>query len=482
VGKTIQYVTSAGIVTLNHTVGGNVFLSASPVTVNDGLHIKVNQKNHGMHSNQNTVTLTDIESDIQPTELAADYDSTSTGSIIVDDGTEFASFENVGVGSTNLGYIKVGSEILSYSGVVNNTLTGVTRGVDSTQTLSHSNGDFVHKYELDGVSLRRINTNHNTADATVTDATGLDHYTLKVDMSSNGVDRSVGTSLPKLHFNDTKSTGGLNILSSENIPFEVVSPIIQNITPTGTNLNAQIRTVTGSSIDGSEVPYQDKGFEEISLTSNNYMSSPRMIASRINETTSLTTLPDNKSFTLNLSFETNSPIISPIVDLDRIGMILTSNRLNNPVSDYTTDDRVKSLINDPHAFVYASQPVTLENGATSIKVHLEGHINVTSDIRAFYAIAEDENSEFIYQPFPGHTNLLATGQVIDPAKNNGLPDKLIPKTDVIAYTSKQVVWNDYEFSIDNLPTFRCFSIKLVGSGTNQAQPPRMKNLRVLALA
>ena len=482
VGKTIQYVTSAGIVTLNHAAGGNVFLSAAQVTVNDGLHIKVNQKNHGMYSNQNTVTLTDIESDVQPTELAADYDSSSTGSIIVDDGTEFASFENVGVGSTNLGYAKVGSEIVSYSGVTNNTLTGVSRGVDSTQTLSHSTGDFVHKYELDGVSLRRINTNHNTADATVTDSTGLDFYNLKVDMSTNGVDRSVGTSLPKLHFNDTKSTGGISILSSENIPFEVVSPIIQNITPTGTNLNAQIRTVTGSSIDGSEAPYEDKGFEEISLTSNNYMSSPRMIASRINETTSLTTLPDNKSFTLNLSFESNTGLLSPIVDLDRIGVILTSNRLNNPITDYSTDDRVKSLKNDPHAFVYASQPVTLENGATSIKVHLEGHINVTSDIRAFYALAEDPSDEFIYQPFPGYTNLLPTGQVIDPAKNNGLPDKALPKTDVIAYTSKQVVWNDYEFSIDNLPTFRCFSIKLVGSGTNQAQPPRMKNLRVIALA
>ncbi len=482
VGKTIQFVTGAGATDLNGQAGGNVFLSAAPVTVTDGLHIKVNQKNHGMHSNQNTVTLSDIESDIAPTELAADYDSTSTGSIIVDDGTEFASFENVGVGSTNLGYIKVGSEILSYSGVTNNTLTGVTRGVDSTQTLTHSSGDFVHKYELDGVSLRRINTDHNTADATVTDTTGLDFYNIKVDMSTNGVNRSVGTSFPKLYFNDSKSTGGLNILSSENIPFEVVTPIIQNITPTNTNLNAQIRTVTGSSIDGSESPYLDKGFEEISLTSNNYMSSPRMIASRINETTSLTTLPDNKSFTLNLSFESNTGLLSPIVDLDRVGVILTSNRLNNPITNYKTDNRVKSLINDPNAFVYASQPVTLENGATSIKIHLEGHINVTSDIRAFYAIAEDPNDEFIYQPFPGYDNLLPTGEIIDPSDNSGLPDKALPKTDVIAYTSKQVVWNDYEFSIDNLPTFRCFSIKLIGSGTNQAQPPRMKNLRVLALA
>ena len=78
--------------------------------------------------------------------------------------------------------------------------------------------------------------------------------------------------------------------------------------------------------------------------------------------------------------------------------------------------------------------------------------------------------------------MLPTGQIIDPAKNNGLPDKLTAKTDVIAYLPKEVVWNDYEYTIDNLPTFKYFSIKLIGTGTNQAQPPRVKNLRVIAIA
>ncbi len=482
VGKSIQYTAGAGATDLNGQAGGNVFLSGTPVDTTDGLHIRVNQKNHGMHTNQDVVTFTDIQSDVTPTKLSADYDSASTGSIILDDASDFASFENVGVGSTNLGYIKVGSEILSYSGVTNNTLTGVSRGVDSTKTLSHDLGDYAHKYELNGISLRRINTDHNLSDASVANAQGLNHYNVKIDTSTNGVDRSVGTSLPILHFNQKKSTGGSGVYATNNIPFEIVTPIVQNITPTGTNISGQIRTITGSSIDGSEVPYQDKGFEEISLITNNYMSSPRMIASRINETTSLPNLPDNKSFTLSLSLQSSNPAISPIVDLDRVAMIFTSNRLNNPVTDYITDNRVNSLKDDPHAFVYASQPVQLENGSTSLKIHLEAHINTTSDIRAFYALIEDPNEELVYQPFPGYDNLLSTGQVIDPAKNSGLPDKLTAKTDVIAYTSDQVIWNDYEFSIDNLPTFRNFSIKLVGSGTNQAQPPRMKNLRVLALA
>ena len=168
--------------------------------------------------------------------------------------------------------------------------------------------------------------------------------------------------------------------------------------------------------------------------------------------------------------------------MDRVGVILTSNRINNPIDDWIADKRVNTLKDDPNAFVYASKPSTLKEGATGIKIHLEAHINTFSEIRAFYAITEDPNDELIYQPFPGYPNLLATGQIIDPAKNTGLPDKLVPKTDKIAYTSNQVVWNDYEFTIDDLPTFKTFSIKLVGTGTNQAQPPRMKNLRVIALA
>ena len=435
-----------------------------------------------MYSSQNTVTIDGVDTDVPTTQLAAEYSYTSTGSIVLDDATNFAEFENVGVGSTNLGYVKIGTEILSYSGVTANTLTGVTRGVDSTRTLTHDADDYAHKYELDGVSLRRINTNHNLADASVTDPIGLDYYNIKVDMSSNGINRSTGTSLPKLKFNQTKSTGSINVLSTENIPFEVVTPIIQNITPTGTNVTAQIRTVTSTSVDGSESPFVDKGFQDISIVGDNYMSSPRMIASRINETTSLPTLPDNKSFTLNLSLSAVDESLSPVVDLDRMAVILTSNRLNQPITDYVTDNRINTLKDDPNAFVYASKPITLESGATGVKIHLEGHINLTSDLRAFFAISESPNDELIYQPFPGYDNLLSTGQIIDPAKSSGLPDKALPKTDVIAYTPDQVVWNDYEFTIDNLPTFRYFSIKLVGTGTNSAQPPRVRKLRVIALA
>ena len=117
-----------------------------------------------------------------------------------------------------------------------------------------------------------------------------------------------------------------------------------------------------------------------------------------------------------------------------------------------------------------------------IRDSLEGHINVTSDLRALYAISEGPEDELIYQLFPGYDNLDVNGAIKDIAKNSGLPDKKIPKTDVLAHGSDDLPFTDYEFSVDDLPEFRYFSIKIVGTGTDQAYPPRIRDLRAIALA
>ena len=48
------------------------------------------------------------------------------------------------------------------------------------------------------------------------------------------------------------------------------------------SISGKIRTVSGSSVDGTEESYIDQGYEQISLNTNNYLSSPRIIASKIN--------------------------------------------------------------------------------------------------------------------------------------------------------------------------------------------------------
>ena len=108
--KTIQFVNSSGITTdLNYSLGGDVQVSAISV-VNDGLHIKVNHKNHGMYFDDNRVSISGALPNVRPTKLSVAYGADATTAISVDSASVFSTFENVGVGTTNKGYLLIGGE------------------------------------------------------------------------------------------------------------------------------------------------------------------------------------------------------------------------------------------------------------------------------------------------------------------------------------------------------------------------------------
>jgi hypothetical protein len=497
VGKTIQYVNSSGITTdLNSSVGGNVLILDDGIqTIADGLHVKVNHKNHGMHSRTNTVVISDVKTNLKPVKLTSNYVS---GDLDVDSVSIFSTFENVGVSSTNPGYVQIGSEILSYEGISGSSLINVSRNIDGdivtyvgNKLDTYTEGTEVYKYELNGISLRRINKQHSLEDASISDRVNFDHYYIKIDTSQDGktdllpngqVDRSVGTSFPKLYSNESRSLGGNEISATQNIQFEIIKPNIQTMSLNGTNITAKVRTVSGTSVDGSELSFTDKGYQNISLNSNNFFDSPRLICSDVNEQTKLSALPSNKSFALDLELTSASAYLSPTIDLDRTGMIFVTNRVNNHIDNYTTDNRVATLEEDPSAFVYATNPIELEAPSTSIKILVAAYVNTDSDLRALYAIQNDPSDNLVYYPFPGYNNINNLGQVIDDAVSDGRPDSKKIKSDVLDFPSKTLPYTEYEFTIDNLASFRYFSIKLVGSSSNQAFPPRLKDLRVIALA
>lgn len=76
--------------------------------------------------------------------------------------------------------------------------------------------------------------------------------------------------------------------------------------------------------------------------------------------------------------------------------------------------------------------------------------------------------------FPGYSNIDNLGNIIDKSNNNGLSNTYVTP-------SKPGEYKDYEFFVDDLPEFTSFSIKIIMSGTNQAQPPKIKDLRVIAV-
>ena len=472
--NTIQFINNSGLRTdLNASSGGGVLVDGINGVISDGVHFSVNHKNHGMNFADNRVSISDVESDILPIKLSQDLNASSTSLVSVTSVTGFDSFENVGVGTTNLGYLKIGSEIISYDSASGSSINIVERGIDGTTAKDYLSGTKVEKYELGNVSLRRINKTHNLNDVTAINPRTFDNYKVKLDMSQSGNDRSIGDSFPVLYMGETKSVGGNNVKATQNIPFEILTPQIQHMTVRGTNIDAEVRTISGSSISGDETPYIDQGFEAISISRSNYFSTPRIIASKVNEDAKLSNLPGNKSMTLRLNFGTTDSRVSPVIDTQRMSAIYTSNLVNSEIEDYVSDSRVNGLHTDPTAFQYISKEITLENPATSLKVIVDVYKDLNCDIRGFFAISNNQNFNPIYESFPGYKNIDINGQIIDVSKNDGSSDNFV---------SPDNNFKEHSFTIDELPSFKSYRVKLLLTSTNQANPPKIKNLRAIALA
>ena len=486
-GNTVMVTRSSGLTTgFNDFNGGDVQINAIDV-VDDGLHIKVNHKNHGMYFQNNLVGISNVISDIKPTRLTSAYPVTSTGGISVEDGSIFSTFEGVGIGSTNRGYAKIGDEIIEYTEVSGNVIQGIITRGPITLKQDYPTGTEVYKYELGGVNLSRINKTHDLSDVSKSDPITFDSYHVKIDMSekfnSLNDDRSDNNGYRALYFDRTQSAGGWETFATQNIPFEIVTPLVQNLTPEGTTIKSTIRTVTGQSMSGTETPWVNFGVEPVTLNEANYLDTPRLIASKLNEDAKLKDLVEgNKSVNMKLTFNTVDSRVSPMIDTQRMSIVTTSNRVNNAISDFANDPRVNTLENDPSAFQYISKEVSMTNSATSLKVIVDGYLNTFSDIRGFFAISEKEGFTPIFTPFPGYNNISGSGQIINKENNDGRSDVLVPSRNEYNFTPNETEFSSYSFTIDNLPAFRTYRLKFVLTSTSQVHAPRLSNLRVIALA
>jgi hypothetical protein len=477
--STVSYTNSSGVTT---TVGAGVTIaSITEDQYYTGKHLKVFHANHGMHSSENFVKI----SEMRPTNLEANSRTTveitpNSTSIPLVSANGFSTFENLTVDGTNPGYVIIGEEVISYTGVTGNTLTGI-----GTFSRTYASGVPVYKYQFNGVSLKRINKIHNFADVDQTiHPIDLNSYHVKIEVDDTSYD---GVAIGKdrstdLNFNSTLQAGEEGTVITNNIQFEALTPNIAHIIPANTDIQTRVRTFSGTSIGGNEKSFIDNGFTTIPLDATTYFGAPKLVCSDVNEDAFITESPGGRSFTMEFLMSTTDNRVSPVIDTIRTNVILTSNLLNNPVglttaSVYADDDRVRSLYNDPHAAVYISNPVNLQIPANSLKVLLSASRNDTNDIRVLYQLFRVDGGAQYYEFFPGYSNYQVDGQgikrVIDPSRNDGSADSFVPQTSNRSF-------REYEYSVDDLPDFTGFVIKIVMAGTNQATPPLIKDLRAIA--
>ena len=452
--------------------------------VNSGNFLEVSHFNHGMYANNNKLQLNGVKSDVSPSILTANLSvSSGSTSVSVENSSVFETFEGLPVSASNPGYVKIGDEVISYEGVSSNQLTTIGRGVEG-KVESHEINAEVQKYEFDGVSLRRINNViYDISDIEI-DSNG---YYIEVDRSATyGVNRSADTAtLPQLSFNRKLVGGGNDVFATENIQFNSVNPRFFVQAPgDSTSVSAVVRTTTGTSIDGSETSFQLLNeVEPVELNSFNNLKSTRIVCSRVNELQqpAFNNVSGRRSFTTAITLNRTDENLSPIINLKDSTVQFASNYLNRPVTNFATDSRVNSILNDPHSAIYVSNTIGLSKPASSLKVILGAFRPASSDIRVLYSLVRDDSSEIEqeFELFPGHENLVSTSdggfRVVDPALNNGKSDIKVP-----ASSANQFL--EYEFTADNLGEFSGYSIKIIMSGTDQANSPIISDLRTIALA
>ena len=481
VGSTLSYYNDSG--TLVSVAGTSITSCSNFGNPYSGKSIRVSHFDHAMYAKNNKLTLSNVGSSLSPSTLSGPLSSQEVSNISIANTSNFITFEGVPVSVTNPGYIKIENEIISYTSVGSGTLSIASngRGIESTIAIGHENGSLVYKYELNGISLRRINTTHDISDFGIE----LDEYYIEIDRSSaTGIDRTTdGTpaNMPQVCFTSEANLGDSRVLATENIQYSSIVPNYDIITPgSSTSINSIVRTISGTSVGGNETSFLDNGFEQIQLNSLNSFNSVRLVCSNNNQTTYLSNLPRNKSFTTGITLNTSDSNLSPIVYLDTSFTEFISSRLNNPVSDYASDNRVNSTLNDPHSTIYVSNTVNLVKPAKSLKVILSAYCHSSADFRVLYSLIRADSSEIdqSFELFPGYDNLSYTTtegyRVIDESKNSGRPDTFVSP-------SLDNQFLEYQFTADNLDLFTGYTIKIVMSGTNQAYPPRIKELRTIAV-
>jgi len=456
----------------------------------DGKHFKVSQFDHGMYAPNNLVTITGVDPDTPTIKLTSDLSSNGQAfNINSNDITYFSTFEGVTVSSTNPGYIKIGSEIVQYTSATGSEISGLNRGQFGTQAVPHFQGMAIQKYECGGVSLGRINKTHNIVDSGIE----IDSYYLQIetggtDFDGNflGQNRSTDDgSKPELSFNTETNIPSSNAYATENILYDTITPWVDAIVPgQACSIQTQLRSITGTSCDGTEVSFVDLGYENVQPNVKNKLNSIRMIASKPNADEYLTNIPRNRSQTLSVRLSTKNYNLSPMIFVDDASWSKYEKaRISNPVSDYIIDYKPSSILTDPHEASYTSKNIMLSQPSNTLKVILTAHRDDAADFRVMYSLLRPESGRNLltYELFPGYNNLTSDLNqdgyldVVNVINNSGLPDKFVS-------ANSENEFSEYEYTAPNVGPFIGFAVKIVMSSTKMDKYPRFKDIRAIALA
>ena len=259
--------------------------------------------------------------------------------------------------------------------------------------------------------------------------------------------------------------GGTLVQATRNILYDVIQPIVGNVLLPGCYINATLRKTGGRTIEQSETEFtlqaatKARGLE---INQDLYLESPGMVCSQINETNEMS---GSKSIALNLTMNSPFDNISPVIDTKRLSATVIANRINNPISGTTPDFKEETTNQGGSvAAKYITRPVLLENESTSLDVRLSAQVPSTAAVKMYYRVSNADDArnmdDLVWIAFNA----------------DGTPDKAVDPSD------DGITFRELQFSFQGAPTFTAFALKIVLTGTSSCYPPKVKDMRGIALA
>jgi len=376
---------------------------------------------------------------------------------------------------------------------------------------------------VNNVPASELNTTHDISDV------DLDSYVVTVSTNANA----------------SGYAGGSAVRATRNMQYDVAQPMIQVQRFSETPIEFGIKTTTGKSVDSStQTAYvAESSFTGVLANESNYFSAPRMIASEINETTSLS---GNKSVTMNVTMSSTNDALSPILDTHRTSLVVINNKVNNPLETNMNvsglDDNV-ILSNATGVTISGSTITTSTQNAAFLTATVGKYLTIAgassgSSTRLITAVAADGSSitfstapsavtgnvtltqreRFVDEiaPLEGSTyskyvtkrvNLANASNFLRVRFAGNIPAEasveVYYKTAVVGsnssfesvpYTLMDVdtpivnasnasdQFIDIAYSEDNMSAFDAVQLKLVLKSQNSSEIPRIKDLRIIACA
>ena len=456
--------TAAGLVTLQNQALPVKILTENPLEMTDGnTALKINHDSHGMYSTSNNVTIDNVKSGASTT-LASAITATAT-SITLASGTNFDDTSGkYSRDASNVYYIIIDDEIISYTTISGTGITSATRGANSTTAAAHANGATVELYQIHKVPLYDINKTH-TAIANI----DMDSYTIV--LSTTPVVDGAGS---------TSTFGGSVATATENAQYDLSTTNMGLLVPSRTSLTGGFLATTGTSASGSETSFtKSTTTRSVPFNDNYYWNETHIVASAINETNEMA---GTKSLSVPITLSSELEQLSPVIDTQRLSMVAVANKVDK--IDSSSDVYPTSIYRemtepegDNHAAIYMTKKVNLETPATSLRVLLDISRDSSADVKVLFKTLRVDDAfsfdEIDYRFFNDDGTVAGSGGpdvTVRPAIRNEFLEH--------EYTSG-VTDDGLGIALDE---FISFQIKIVMRTTNQALPPLIRNLRTLALA